>query len=177
MTAAVFVDTNVFIYARDSAYPSKQQRASEWLDYLWREQLGRTSVQVLSEYYVNVTRNLVPGLAAEEAWDDVQALMTWNPQPSDAALLRRSREIELRYKLGWWDSLIVAAAQLQGCSVLLTEDLQPAAVYGVVTVCSPFALSAFEMPAKYLAQPVARAAHRSRGRPRKSRSTVTARSS
>ena len=174
MTAAVFVDTNVFIYARDAAYPGMQQRASEWLDYLWREQLGRTSVQVLSEYYVNVTRKLVPGLSTEEAWDDVQALITWNPQPSDEALLRRGREIELRYKLSWWDSLIVAAAQLQGCSVLLTEDLQPGVMYGVVTVCSPFALSASEMPARYPAQPVARAAHPGRGRPRKLRSTATA---
>lgn len=138
MSVPVFVDTNVLLYARDAGEPGKQPRAAEWLEYLWREQLGRTSVQVLSEYYVNVTRKLDPGLPREEAWDDVQALLSWRPQPIDTDTLLRGHEIEARYRLGWWDSLIVAAAQLQGCAILLTEDLQEGAVLGGVTVRSPF---------------------------------------
>jgi predicted nucleic acid-binding protein len=76
MLAPVFVDTNVFLYARDAGEVDKQPRAAAWPEYLWREQIGRTSVQVLSEYYVNVTRKLSPELAPREAWDDVQALLT-----------------------------------------------------------------------------------------------------
>jgi predicted nucleic acid-binding protein len=72
MTAPVFVDTNVLLYARDAGETGKQPRAAAWLDHLWREQLGRTSFQVLSDYYVNVTRKLSPGLAPDEAWDDVR---------------------------------------------------------------------------------------------------------
>ncbi len=45
------------------------------------------------------------------------------------ALLQRGRVIEIRYKLNWWDSLIVAAAQLQDCTVLYTEDLQHGATF------------------------------------------------
>ena len=60
MTVPVFVDTNVLLYARDVGEPHKQPRAAAWLEWLWRQQLGRTSVQVLSEYYVNVTRKLDP---------------------------------------------------------------------------------------------------------------------
>ena len=138
MTAPVFVDTNVFLYARDAGEASKQPRAAAWLEYLWREQIGRTSAQVLSEYYVNVTRKLSPGLAPDEAWDDVQALLTWQPQAVDDALLRRGREIELRYRLSWWDSLVVGAAQLQGCAVLLTEDLQDGREFDGLRVENPF---------------------------------------
>ena len=58
----------------------------------------------------------------------------------DEALLRRAREIELRFKISWWDSMIVAAAQLQDCVLLLTEDLQDGAAYGSVTARSPFTL-------------------------------------
>ena len=58
MSEPCFVDANVFIYARDQGDPLKQKRANEWLFHLWREQLGRTSVQALSEFYVNVTRKL-----------------------------------------------------------------------------------------------------------------------
>jgi len=56
MTGPVFVDADVFLYARDERDPAKLPRARAWLDHLWREGRGRTSVQVLSEYYVNLRR-------------------------------------------------------------------------------------------------------------------------
>jgi predicted nucleic acid-binding protein len=167
MTAPVFVDTNVLLYWRDGRHAAKRARAAAWLEQLWREQTGRTSAQVLSEYYVNVTRKLQPGLAPDEAWDDVQALLAWDPQPIDGALLQRGRAVGSRYGLSWWDSLVVAAAQAQGCTLLLTEDLQDGAVYGGVTVRSPFTLSLGEEAAAYSAAPAAVPRHRSRGRPRR----------
>src|SRR5512145_325642 len=124
MTVPVFVDTNI------ASELSKQPIAAGRLDHLWRGQLGRTSAQVLSEYYVTVTRKLSPGLHADDAWDDVLALMSWHPIPSDEALLRRGRVVEQRFRLSWWDSLIVAAAQLQACTLLLSEDLQDGAAFG-----------------------------------------------
>ena len=166
MTAPVFVDTNVLLYWRDGRYPAKRARATAWLAHLWREQTGRISTQVLSEYYVNVTRKLQPGLSPDEACDDVQALFAWEPQPIDAPLLQRGRTAGSRYGLSWWDGLIVAAAQAQGCSLLLTEDLQDGAAYGGVTVRSPFTLSLGEEAAAYGDAPAAVRRHRSRGRPR-----------
>ena len=56
--------------------PSKTMTSFSWLEYLWGEQLGRTSVQVLFEYYVNVTQKLAPGLTPDEAWDHVHAVRT-----------------------------------------------------------------------------------------------------
>lgn len=167
MTANVFVDTNVLVYARDAGEPTRQPRAAAWLEYLWREQLGRTSVQVLSEYYVTVTRKLDPGLPAADAWDDVRALFAWRPWPVDVTLLERGREIGLRHKLSWWDSLIVAAAEAQDCSLLLSEDLQDGGVYGGVTVRNPFALEVNEAVARYAsaARPTSR--HPPRGRPKR----------
>jgi hypothetical protein len=65
--------------------------AAAWLEHLGRVQFGRTSRQMLSEYCVNVTRRLVPGLAPEEAWDDVEALFSWKPVPIDRAVLEAGR--------------------------------------------------------------------------------------
>lgn len=166
MTAPIFVDTNVFLYARDAGEPVKRPRAAAWLEHLWREQLGRTSIQVLSEYYVNLTRKLDPGLPPDEAWDDVEMLLTWNPVAIDAAVLKVGRDIERRYALSWWDSLIVAAARLQGCSLLLTEDLQDGAVLAGVTVRSPFTSTIAEASALYHSLPTVASRHRKRGRPR-----------
>lgn len=165
MTAPVFVDANVFLYARDPAERLKQSRAGEWIDHLWRTGFGRTSMQVLSEYYVNVTRKFrVP---SEKAWDDVNAFLAWGPQVIDEELLRRAREIERRWRISWWDSMVVAAAQLQDCARLLTEDLQDGAVFGAVTVRSPFTLSVEEPAVAYAAAPVPASRHRPRGRPRR----------
>lgn len=166
MTALVFVDTNVILHARDAREPAKQRLAENWLDHLWRERLGRISFQVLSEYYVSVTRKLDPGLAPEEAWDDVTALLAWHPRPIDRAVLERGRAVEARHRLSWWDSLIVATAQLEGCAVLLTEDLQDGATIDGVTVRSPFTLSAAESRAVYTI-PTVTPRHPPRGRPRR----------
>jgi predicted nucleic acid-binding protein len=167
MTALVFVDTNVLVYARDARELTKQPLAADWIARLWHEQTGRTSMQVLSEYYVTVTRKLEPGLKQGDAWDDVQAFLSWRPQPIDAALIRRAREIEQRHRLGWWDSLIVAAAQLQNCTVLLSEDLQDGGAYGGVTVRSPFTFMLNEPIAAYAVPPILALSHPPRGRPKR----------
>jgi predicted nucleic acid-binding protein len=174
MTALCFVDANVLIYARDPGDPHKQERAKDWLTYLWTEGLGRTSTQVLSEFYVNVTRKLAEPVTPSAAWEEVKAFLCWRPHPIDGDLLLRARDIEQRWRLSWWDSTLVAAAQLQGCSVLLTEDLQDGANYGGVMVRSPFTLNAREPLPAYTVAPAARPRHRGRGRPRKQREPAPA---
>ena len=165
MTVPVFVDTNIFVYWRDGRDRAKQQQAAAWLERLWRERLGRTSAQVLSEYYVTVTRKLDPGLPASQAWDDVSSLFAWTPASVDKTLMQRGHENEQRYKLSWWDSLIVAAAQLQGCGLLLSEDFQDGTTYGGVTVRSPFTLAVNETTPAYVVSRATAAGLRRRGRP------------
>lgn len=167
MTAPIFVDTNIFIYARDPNDAAKQARAAEWIANFWRDRNGRTSVQVLFEYYYNVTHKLTPKVAPADAWDDVQALFEWRPYPMDRVLLARARDIEQRWRLNWWDSMVVAAAQLQECAILLTEDLQDGAVFSGVTVRNPFTHSVNEPASTYAVHPVVASRHRRRGRPRK----------
>jgi predicted nucleic acid-binding protein len=166
MTAAVFVDTNVFVYAGDPHDPVKKATAEALLRELWIEQRGRTSVQVLSEYYATVTRKLKPGLTADEAWEKVDGLLEWEPQPIDRRLLMQARDVERRYRLSWWDSMIVAAAQLQNCAALLTEDLQHGLVCGTVTIRNPFIATVAEQPVEYAVTPRPQSRHRPRGRPR-----------
>ena len=136
---SVFVDTNVFVYARDLSVPAKQQRAHEWMSLLWASRLGRTSVQVLNEYYVTVTRKLSPGLAPSDARADVDDLRAWAPVPVSAGLLDAAFAAEDRFGLSYWDCLIVAAAQAAGCDYLLTEDLQDAQRLDTLIIINPFA--------------------------------------
>jgi predicted nucleic acid-binding protein len=165
MTGKVFVDTNVLVYRYDSGHVAKRNVSTEWLARLWREQSGRTSMQVLNELYVTLTRKLARRLSADETWDVVHALLAWDPHPVDRELLLRAREVERRHRISWWDSLVVAAAQLQGCDVLLSEDLQHGAVFDGVTVHDPFGPGVQEPRPAYADRLPSR--HRLRGRPRK----------
>jgi predicted nucleic acid-binding protein len=165
MTGPCFVDANVFIYARDPRDPRKQERAAQWIDLLWRERLGRTSAQAIAEFYAVATRKL--GIAPERVWPHVERYFAWKPHPVDEDVLRRARETEQRYRLSWWDSTIVAAAQLQDCVLLLTEDLQDGAVFGAVTVRSPFTLQVSEAAATYAFERRGASLHRPRGRPKR----------
>jgi predicted nucleic acid-binding protein len=138
MTAPVFVDTNVLVYARDRAQGRKHTRAREWMARLWTERTGRLSHQVLAEFYVTVTAKLKPGMPAADARADVRALLAWQPVPTTAATLERAWALQDRHQLSWWDALIVASAIGAGCATLLTDDLQQGQRFGDLEVVSPF---------------------------------------
>jgi predicted nucleic acid-binding protein len=136
MIAPVFVDSNVFLYAMDQANLKKQEAARNWRAELWKNRRGRISFQVLNEFYVNAVRKL-PG-ARDEARSEVRDLLAWNPVTADAALLEAGWKIQDRYRLSYWDALIVAAAKTSLCGYLLTEDLQAGQKLEGMEVLDPF---------------------------------------
>lgn len=146
MTALCFVDTNLLVYARDADEADKQPRAESWMRELWRTRNGRTSYQVLQEFYVTVTKKLTPGLPPELARSDVLALCAWRPSPADRQMLEGAWGIVDRYGLSFWDAMIVSAAQSQACRYLLTEDMQDGMEFGDLTVRNPFQAAPDQIP-------------------------------
>jgi predicted nucleic acid-binding protein len=138
MKDKVFVDTNILVYFRDASESVKQKLAGELLQRLWKEKRGRLSTQVLSEYFVTVTRKLKPGIPASEAWIDVQAFIAWIPAPTDKALISRAYGAYTNYSLSWWDALIIAAAEQTGARIIASEDLSSGHEYFGIRVINPF---------------------------------------
>jgi predicted nucleic acid-binding protein len=136
MTALVFVDTNVLIYAIDRADLKKQQAAREWRDELWQSRRGRISFQVLQEFYAKVTQKWPAG--RDDARAEVRDLLAWQPVTVDDSILEKSWKIQDRYRLSFWDALIVGAAKASGCRYLLTEDLQTGQDVDGIVVVNPF---------------------------------------
>jgi predicted nucleic acid-binding protein len=145
MTARVFVDTNVLVYARDRTDEEKHRRAMAWVAALWQERAGRLSWQVVQEYYVTVTRKLDPPRDRSDAREDVTSLVTWRPIPIGLPTIDVAWGIEDRFGLSWWDALIVAAAQIGECAYLLSEDQEYGQDFVGVTVISPFSKSPSEI--------------------------------
>jgi predicted nucleic acid-binding protein len=136
MTAPVFVDTNVFIYALDAADRRKQLVARQWREALWKNQRGRVSFQVLQEFFVKVTQKWPDARDAARA--EIRDLLAWRPVVVDAPLVERAWKLQDRYRLSLWDSLIAAAAKTAACRYLLTEDLQDGQDLDGVLVINPF---------------------------------------
>lgn len=120
--STVFVDTNVLLYAQDPRVPSKQTAAIAWLARCWREGRGRISTQVLNELYANLQR-VAPALGVAAARELVKRYRTWSPWVVEDSTVDIAWRLQDRFALNYWDALMAAAAQQQGCRVLLTEDL------------------------------------------------------
>lgn len=136
MTAPVFVDTNVLIYALDDADLNKQKAARLWRSELWRSRRGRISFQVLQEFYVKVTQKWPT--AKQEARSEVRDLLAWRPVTIDDAIVEVAWKIQDRYQFSFWDALIIAAAKSSSCRFLLTEDLQADQELDGLLVINPF---------------------------------------
>lgn len=136
--ALVLVDTNVLLYSEDLADLAKHQAARTWLRELWLRRSGRISTQVLNEFYVNATRKLTPAMPAGDARAEVRRYQRWSPWVCDHATVENAWAIESRFQVSWWDALVVASAQQQGCSYLLTEDLQHDQQIDGVRILNPF---------------------------------------
>ena len=132
-----FTDTNLLIYSFDDIEPEKFRRANEWLASLWRDGTGRISFQVLHEFY-SVVRRKFPARGVEGARVVVRDLLDWQPSGPNVDTIESAWRLQDRYQLSWWDALIVAAAQAQGCRYLLSEDLQHDQSFDTVTAINPF---------------------------------------
>ncbi|MBV8205317.1 MAG: PIN domain-containing protein [Acidobacteria bacterium] len=137
MSGKCFVDTNILVYAHDRTAGRKHERARETVETLWANRNGVLSTQVLQELCINVRRKILEPLSIREAQDLVQDYMAWEVVVNTPASVLKALEIEERYRLSFWDALIVHAAEASGAAILYSEDLAPGQRYGAVEVISP----------------------------------------
>lgn len=135
--STVFVDTNVLLYAQDPREPARRKAAESWLAACWQGQCGRLSTQVLNELYANL-RRVAPSLPVEQARAMVQRYRAWGAVPVDDALVDDAWRLQDRYSFSFWDALIVASAQAQGCDYLLSEDMQHEQRVDALQILNPF---------------------------------------
>jgi len=136
MTARVFFDTNILVYAavgtgRDEP---KRKRALELIE---SEDFG-TSAQVLQEFFVTVVRKASRPLSAVQALDWIEQWAAFPCQAIDHQLVRIAIEQAERFKISYWDAAILVAAEALGTDTVYSEDLSDGQRYGRVRVVNPF---------------------------------------
>ena len=144
MSARIFVDTNILIYAHDVDAGAKHQVAKNVLRELWSQRSGVLSMQVLQEFYVNVTRKIASPLSKDVARLVVNSYSVWCIETTPAEITTAFR-IEDESRIGFWDALIVAAAVKCGALRILSEDLNAGQVIAGIPIENPFKRSSRRM--------------------------------
>jgi len=138
MSGKCFVDTNILIYAYDSSSGSKHATAGALLDRLWQSGSGVLSTQVLQEFCVTMQRNALRRPGLNDIRGVVFAYLAWEVVVNPPESVITALEIAARYKISFWDALIVSAAEQAKAETLYSEDLNAGQMYGSVRVVNPF---------------------------------------
>ena len=132
-----FVDTNVLIYAVSPSPEEceKRHRAQALL----REGDLALSVQVLQEFYAQVTRSSrAEPLTHSQAMKFIDSIREFPVQDLTLAVFRAGVSISQRFRLSYWDGAILAAARACGCDAVYTEDLSDGQDYDGLRAINPF---------------------------------------
>ena len=138
MSDRSFVDTNVLVYAHDRAAGAKHEVARALVERLWQERSGIVSTQVLQELYVNLRQKTRTPLAPAEALLLLADYLRWELVVNTGESILEAVDLEQRFRLSFWDALIVHAATASGAETLYSEDLGHGQKYGPVRVTNPF---------------------------------------
>jgi predicted nucleic acid-binding protein len=136
MTASVFFDTNVLVYAALGTGKDEPKRRRA-LQLIESEDFG-TSAQVLQEFFVTVIKKAARPLSAAQALEWIEQWTAFPCQAVDHRLVRVAIERSERYKVSYWDAAILAAAEALGAHKVYSEDLNDGQQYGQVRVVNPF---------------------------------------
>jgi predicted nucleic acid-binding protein len=133
-----FVDTNILLYAYDATAGERHEAASALVDRLWRERSGAISVQVLQEFYVNVTRKVVKTIDPRVAVDRLKSLARWRVHSPLSDDVIAAATLSSRHQLSFWDAMIVRSAAELRCDTLWTADLNEGQIIEGVQLTNPF---------------------------------------
>jgi predicted nucleic acid-binding protein len=124
MSARFFLDTNIFVYTFDTKAPAKAKRAARLIRQAADTGEGVVSYQVVQEFFNVAFRRFSRPMNVAEA--EQYLITVFRPLlavHSSPTLYVEALRVSGKYRLSWYDSLIVAAALQSQCGVLYS-DLQ-----------------------------------------------------
>ena len=131
-----FLDTNILVYSVDKKNPSKKICARGIVVDAIKGGNYMISAQVLNEFSNVALLKLQMTVAEVRKFVSMFKLM--NVVSLDFEWTERALDIKKRYGIQFFDSLLLAAAEANGCDEIYTEDLNDGQVYCGIKVVNPF---------------------------------------
>lgn len=139
MSGRFFLDTNIFVYSFDPSAAPKARRAIQLIREGVATHQGVISYQIVQEFFNVSLRRFQPPMTVAEAEQYLSTI--FRPMlsvHSSPALFAEALQLSHKHRVGWYDSLIIAAAVESQCSILFTEDLNHGQRFGAVQIQNPF---------------------------------------
>ena len=139
MSGRFFLDTNIFVYSFDASSPKKAAKSTKLIRSAIETRGGIVSYQVVQEFFNVALRRFAKPMSTADAEQYLST--TFRPLlsvHSSPALYGEALRIGARFRLAWYDSLIVASAIEGQCDVLYSEDFQDGQQFGTVVISNPF---------------------------------------
>ena len=139
MSDKFFLDTNVFVSSFDLSSPKKAAQATKLIRKGIETRSGIVSYQVVQEFFNVALRRFAKPMSSADA--EQYLATTFRPLlavHSSPVLYAEALRILGRFRLAWYDSLIVASALEGQCDVLYSEDFQDGQHIGNVIISNPF---------------------------------------
>jgi len=140
-----FVDTNILVYAYDKSAGEKHVVAKQIVEELWKERNGALSTQVLQEFFVVVTKKVKNPITFDTAFQIISDLKLWKVATIEVEDILEAIKFSQRYKISFWDALILCSAINLGCSIVWSEDLNSGQYFGKIKVVNPFLSSSLDI--------------------------------
>ena len=139
MPAEHFLDTNLFIYHLEGLHTDKGRVANQIIRNGLATGTACISYQVVQECLNTAIRKSEIPLDTDGTRRYLDKVLTPLIQvPSTVGLYHRALDIQARYRYGFYDSLIIAAALEAGCTRLYSEDMQHGQQIEQLQIKNPF---------------------------------------
>jgi predicted nucleic acid-binding protein len=137
MPDKVFIDTNIFLYAKFDDGSIKYRMAKDLLESCTQDYECVISAQVINEFCVNAVRHGGDPLEIRSTAENLA--LKFRVVPVSLHTVIESFRIYRAYQFSHWDCLIIAAALESQCTILFTEDLSDGQIIdGILSIKNPF---------------------------------------
>lgn len=131
-----FIDTNVWVYALTEQDHAKKKIAAALISKTYLEDTICVNAQVLKEFANFAFKRTKK--SADEINVMLKKMASYSFVPDTKELVMQAVALKERYDVGFYDSLMLSAANKAKCDVIYTEDLNSGQKYGTVTAINPF---------------------------------------
>lgn len=133
---AVFLDTNILVYAEDADSAGKQAIAAALVAECYLKGEAVISTQVMMEYYNVAVRKLKlePAFAAQR----LRLFAKFRTVSTTPQLVLAATDLHRLHSLSFWDAMILQAAITSGCDTLYSEDFNAGQIVSGVKIVNPF---------------------------------------
>ena len=133
-----FIDTNIFVYAHDSNSKMKREASQKLIMDGIKDELAVISTQVLSEFFVVITKKVQKPLPQKTAKKEIELLRCLEIVEINIQTILSSIDLHVESKVSFRDSLIIVCAQNSNCKYVFSEDLNPGQKFNGVEIINPF---------------------------------------